>query len=276
MAAIDVQDLTFAYPSEQPLLRQLSCQFDSRSTAIIGQNGAGKTTFMKLLKGLLKPSAGIIKLNGLDIGAMSQSELAAHIGLVFQNPAEQIFKNRVRDEVLYGPLNIGMSADQAQQAMRAALKDVGMEQHIDANPYDLSFPERKLVCLASVLAMQPTVILLDEPTMAQDEPGRQLLKRLIQQLEASGRLVIAILHDMDFVAETFTRTLVFQDGTIVLDDTTATVFAQAARLGDASLELPHILQMTRRLGIRKTYLTAEQFTADMRKMNLPAGLASKD
>ncbi|MFT8317374.1 MAG: ABC transporter ATP-binding protein [Sporolactobacillus sp.] len=265
MNPIEIQDLTFSYPNEPLLIRKMNRVFDWRSTAIIGQNGAGKTTFMKLLKGLLKPLTGDIRINGKSTAAMRLPELASQMGLVFQNPAEQIFKNNVRDEVLYGPLNIGMSADQAENTMHAALQDVGLEQRIDANPYDLSFPERKLICLASVLAMQTPIILLDEPTMAQDESGKQLLKRLIHKLEQNGRLVIAILHDMDFVAETFTRTMVFQNGTILLDDQTESVFAQTDALHEASLELPHLLQMTRLLGEKKTYLTAEQFIADRQK-----------
>jgi ABC-type cobalt transport system, ATPase component len=262
MNLIDVKQLHFAYPHEPELLKGLDLTFDNRSTAIIGQNGSGKTTFVKLLKGLLRPSSGDILIHGLNTKETSVAKLAARIGLVFQNPGDQIFKSKVSDEVMFGPLNIGFPEDQANRMTSEALHKVGLESKVNANPYDLSFSERKLLTVASVLAMDPEIVILDEPTIAQDEPGRQLLQTLVRNLETGGKLVIAILHDMDFVAETFTRTIILQDGDIVMDDDTKAVFSKTEILIQAGLEPPHVTQLAKSLGYPETYLSVPQFIKD--------------
>lgn len=265
MNPIEVRALHFAYPHESELLTGLDLTFDNRSTAIIGQNGSGKTTLVKLLKGLLKPSSGDILIHGLNTKETSVARLAARIGLVFQNPGDQIFKSNVSDEVMFGPLNIGFTDDRARQMTEQALHAVGLESRMSANPYDLSFSERKRLTVASVLAMDPEIIILDEPTIAQDEPGRQLLKILVKKLETDGKLVIAILHDMDFVAETFTRTIILQDGNLLMDDDTKAVFSNKDILKQAGLEPPHVTQLADSLGYPETYLSILQFIKDRLK-----------
>ncbi|TGA97622.1 ABC transporter ATP-binding protein [Sporolactobacillus shoreae] len=262
MNLIDVQNLHFSYPEGIELLKGIDLAFDHRSTAIIGQNGAGKTTFVKLLKGLLKPVSGDILINGVNTKEISVAKLAAHIGLVFQNPGDQIFKSSVYDEVIFGPHNIGIPEDEADESTKKALIEVGLENKVNDNPYDLSFSERKLISIASILAMNTQIVLLDEPTIAQDDYGKQLIQGLVRKLEGEGRLVISILHDMDFVAETFTRTLVFQNGKVTMDNDTKSVFSQTEAVRRAYLEPPHVTQLGNRLGYTETYLTAEQFVKD--------------
>jgi energy-coupling factor transport system ATP-binding protein len=263
MNLIEVRNLHFSYQNDHDVLKGIDLTFDHRSTAIIGQNGAGKTTFVKLLKGLLKPVTGDILVNGINTKETSVAKLAAQIGLVFQNPGDQIFKSKVYDEVIVGPRNIGMPADEAENMTKRALEAVGLESKINDNPYDLSFAERKLVSIASILAMDPRIVILDEPTIAQDDPGKQLIKDLIKKLESVGKLVISILHDMDFVAETFTRAIVFQHGMVMIDDDTKSVFSQSDVLREAYLEPPHVTQLGNRLGYSETYLTAEQFVNEL-------------
>lgn len=262
MNLIDVRNLHFSYSESSEVLKGIDLTFDHRSTAIIGQNGSGKTTFVKLLKGLLKPVSGDILIGGVNTKEISAAKLAAKIGMVFQNPGDQIFKSSVLDEVNFGPLNIGLPEDEANESTRKSLKAVGLENKINDNPYDLSFSERKLISIASILAMKTQIVILDEPTIAQDDPGKQLIKKLIRKLENEGRLVISILHDMDFVAETFTRTLVFQNGKVTLDNDTKSVFSQTEALRKSYLEPPHITQLGNQLGYTETYLTAEQFVKD--------------
>lgn len=257
MNRIDIRDLTFYYSKDEPILTNLQMTLDGRSTAIIGQNGAGKTTFVKLLKGLLKPISGSIVVNGLPVTEMTAAGLAPHIGLVFQNPNDQIFKNRVMDEVMFGPKCIGLSEDAAQEAATQALKMVGLLPQAEQNPYDLSLSERKLVSIASIVAMGPPIILLDEPTIAQDFLGKQRIKQLIETLKSQGKLVIAILHDMDFVAETFERTIVFSKGQVILDDATPSVFANERILKANFLELPHVMQAARKLGVNEVCTDVE-------------------
>lgn len=153
-----IDHLGFQYLEQIPVLKDVNLVLDDRSTAIIGQNGAGKTTLVKLLKGLLKPVSGSIYYGGEDISGKTVAMLAGEVGYVFQNPDDQIFKYHVMDEVMFGPLNIGMSREEAEQKSLAALKTVGLQHLAKENPYDLELSERKLVAIASVLAMNTKVL----------------------------------------------------------------------------------------------------------------------
>ncbi|TDR71596.1 energy-coupling factor ABC transporter ATP-binding protein [Paludibacterium purpuratum] len=264
MNKIEIRNLVFHYTAGEPILNDISLAFDARSTAIIGQNGAGKTTFVKLLKGLLKPVGGDVVINGINTSDATVAALARHIGLVFQNPNDQIFKNKVLDEVMFGPLNIGQSQDEARERADAALAMVGLAGRINDNPYDLSLSERKLISIASIVAMNTEIIIFDEPTIAQDFSGKEHIKAIIRDLVAQGKLVLTIIHDMDFVAETFERTLVFAQGRVLLDGSTREVFAEEEVLRQAHLEPPHVTQLAHRTGLPGTPLTVEEFVREKR------------
>lgn len=261
MPEIKVSHLNFSYTPETPILKDISLVLDTTPTAIIGQNGAGKTTFVKLLKGLLKPSSGNIEVNGQNTKDLTVAELAKDIGLVFQNPNDQIFKNKVLDEILFGPLNMGMSEEKAKEKALEALALVGLQEQVDENPYDLGLSERKLVAIASILAMDTPIIIFDEPTIAQDYASKEKIKALIRKLREQGKMVLTIIHDMDFVAECFERTIIFAKGEVLLDGPTKEVFSQEALLKEAYLEAPHITQLCKQLGYEETYLTVEAFIA---------------
>lgn len=256
---VRVDKLNFSYRLETPILKDITITFDERSTAIIGQNGAGKTTFVKLIKGLLKPVGGCIYYGGKDIASETVAMLAGKVGFVFQNPNDQIFKNKVIDEVMFGPLNIGMNEKVAREKSIEALRLVGLINLINENPYDLGLSERKLVAIASVLAMNTDIIILDEPTIAQDFKGKEIIKNIVRKLTNEGRLVITIIHDMDFVAEVFERTIVFAEGKVLLDGSTRAVFANGEVLKKAYLEQPHVTQLCKKLGYKEVYLTVEDF-----------------
>ncbi len=260
-AILEIKDLHFFYTPGELILKGLNFEIDERSTAIIGQNGAGKTTFVKLLKGLLRPTSGTILLEGRDIAGVTVAQLAKHIGLVFQNPNDQIFKNRVIDEVMFGPLRIGMKEAEAKQRAEDALKLFELSDFADKNPYDLGLSSRKLVAIASILAMDTKIIILDEPTIAQDYHGKELIKAVIRKLRSEGKTVLTIIHDMDFVAETFERTIVFAQGNILLDGTTREVFAQKKALEQAYLEQPNVTKLCHSLGYPEVFLTTEEFVA---------------
>lgn len=259
MSKIEIKNLYFSYIEKEPILKNINLIIDERSTAIVGQNGAGKTTFVKLLKGLLKPNEGDILLNDNSIKDMTVAKLAKYIGLVFQNPNDQIFKNKVIDEVMFGPLNIGMSKDDAMKSSKKALEIVGLSSKIDCNPYDLGLSERKLITIASVLAMDTEVVIFDEPTIAQDFAGKELIKSIIRQLKSEGKIVITIIHDMDFVAETFERTIVFARGNVLLDSDTREVFSKKEILKKAYLEEPNVAKLCRKLEYDETFLTVNEF-----------------
>lgn len=257
-----IKNLDFSYLADVPVLKKLNMKLDKCPTAIIGQNGAGKTTLVKLLKGLLKPVSGSIYFHGEDISGKTVAMLAGNVGYVFQNPDDQIFKYNVMDEILFGPLNIGMDAERAKKEAERALKLTGLTGKEKENPYDLELYERKMTAIASVLAMDTDVLILDEPTIAQDWKGRQIIGDIIRSLSERGKLVIAILHDMDFVAENFERVIIMAHGQVLADGTAKEVFAQEEALKKARLQKPYVMQLCEALGYEKSYLTVEELLKD--------------
>lgn len=253
-----IQELSFSYEESKSIIKGLTLEIDDRTTAIIGQNGAGKTTMVKLLKGLLKPISGSISYCGEDISGKSVAMIAHKVGYVFQNPDDQIFKYNVLDEVMFGPLNIGMEKEKAKAKALKALATVGLSGIEAMNPYDLELSQRKMVAIASVLAMDTEVIILDEPTIAQDDSGRERIKQIIRELRANGKSVIAILHDMDLVAECFERVIVMAHGEILADGTPSEVFQQEEVLKEACLGLPSVASVCKVLGYGKLCVTVEE------------------
>jgi|SRR5690625_973337 len=257
MIDMSIENLHFAYAKGQDILKGITLDLKGSSTAIIGQNGAGKSTFVKLLKGLIKPDSGTIKMNGEDIVDLTAAELSQHIGMVFQNPNDQIFKNKVINEVMFGPLNIGQGEKEAHANALKALKSVGLSHHVDENPYDLSLSERKMITIASILAMDTDVVIFDEPTMGQDFAGKEILKTIIKDLQDDGKLVLCILHDMDFAAEVFEQTIVLNEGRVLLDGMTHEVFTNEDILKQAHLDQPSIMHVAEQFGITDTYVSEE-------------------
>lgn len=246
-ATFQVQDLRFSYVKGREVLHGLNLALDHRPTAIIGQNGAGKTTLVRVLKGLLKPDSGEIRYQGENLETKTVAELASRVGYVFQNPDDQIFKYKVLEEVMFGPLNIGMSPQEAEASAHEALRMVGLDEKAGENPYDLELSERKMVAIASVLAMNTDVIILDEPTIAQSWNGREKIREIIQAQAAQGKLVIAILHDMDFVANSFARVIAMAHGEILADGTPAEVFRNHPVLEKAALAAPPLYELLEEL-----------------------------
>lgn len=253
-AELIVRDLHFSYEKGRDVIHGLNVTLRGEPIAIIGQNGAGKSTFVKLLKALLKPDNGEILLNGVPTSKTSAAKLASRIGLIFQNPNDQIFKHKVIDEVMFGPLNIGQSREEALANAKEMLSLVGLVDKADENPYDLSLAERKMVAMASILAMETDIVIFDEPTMGQDIYGKAKVKEIIHSLHEKGKLVICILHDMDFVADAFGRTIIFSNGRMLFDGETRDAFAQEEALRLARVEQPHITKLVKRLGYDRIVL----------------------
>jgi energy-coupling factor transport system ATP-binding protein len=193
--------------------------------ALVGQNGSGKTTLVRHLNGLLRPTAGRVMVDGGDASSMTVAQLASRVGLVFQDPDRQIFAGTVLAEVEFGPRNLGRSGAELRTAVSDALEATGLVGEERTNPYDLGGSRRKLLALASVLAMCTPVLVLDEPTTGQDARGIERVRAVIDEVTASGRTVIAISHDMRFVAESFERIVVMRAGRVILDGSPAAVFA---------------------------------------------------
>jgi energy-coupling factor transport system ATP-binding protein len=222
--------------------------------AIIGQNGSGKTTLVRHFNGLLRPTEGTVLVDGADAAGRRVAALAASVGLAFQDPDRQIFAARVRSEVAFGPRNLGRSGADLDRAVNEALVATGLDGEAATNPYDLGYSRRKLLALASILAMTTPVVVLDEPTTGQDARGVARIQRVVAGLAEQGRTVVAISHDMRFVAETFERVVVMGSGRILLDGTPADVFAEPAwpTLASTYLEPPLAARVGARLGFGAT------------------------
>jgi energy-coupling factor transport system ATP-binding protein len=239
--------------------------------AIVGQNGSGKSTLVRHFNGLLRPTEGRVLVDGRDTKGQRVAHLAATVGLAFQDPDRQIFAGKVRNEVAFGPQNLGRRGADLQIAIDEALVATGLEKDAQTNPYDLGVSRRKLLALASILAMGTPVVVLDEPTTGQDARGVERIHGIVSDLSAAGRTVVAISHDMRFVAEAFERVIVMRDGRIVLDGTPADVFAEAAwpTLASTFLEPPLAARVGARLGLGSTPTDAALVTALAEQM--PAG-----
>ena len=222
--------------------------------ALIGQNGSGKTTLVRHLNGLLRPTGGRVTVDGSDAASLTVAQLASRVGLVFQDPDRQVFAGSVRAEVEFGPRNLGCSGTELAAAVGEALAATGLAGEERTNPYDLGQSRRKLLSLASVLAMRTPVLVLDEPTTGQDLRGVERVRAIVDEAVRVGRTVVAISHDMRFVAETFDRVVVMRAGRIILDGSPAEVFAADAweALGSTYLEPPLASVIGDRLGVGST------------------------
>ena len=255
MTRIALEGLGFTYPDGTRALDAVDLALpQGQRVAIIGQNGSGKSTLVRHLNGLLRPTEGRVLHDGEDVADRRVAELAARVGIVFQNPDRQIFAGRVRNEVAFGPRILGRSPAEIDAASRDALAAVGLEDVGDLNPYDLGYSRRKLLSLASILAMATPVLVLDEPTTGQDASGVARVQGVVADVAAAGRTVIAISHDMRFVAETFERVVVMGQGRVLLDGTPAEVFAAPAwpTLAATNVEPPLAARVGARLGLGAT------------------------
>jgi energy-coupling factor transport system ATP-binding protein len=253
--AILVEGVAFDYPGGPRALDGIDLRVDvGERVVVVGQNGSGKSTLVRQFNGLLRPTAGSVSINGRPIGRRHVAELAHEVGLAFQNPDRQIFAGSVRAEVAFGPRNLGLSQPERDAAVERAIATAGLVGDEQTNPYDLGFSRRKLLALASILAMETPVVILDEPTTGQDARGIDRIQRIVADLSAAGRTVIAVSHDMRFVAESFERVVVMRAGQVVLDGTPGEAFAAAAwpTLASTYLEPPLAARVGARLGLGAT------------------------
>ncbi len=250
MSKIKLNNVNFTYKNGFEALKSLSFEVEAGETlAIIGQNGAGKTTTVKMLNGLLKPTSGEVLIDGQNTANTTTAKLAPTVGYVFQNPDDQIFHNIVYEEIEYGAKVQKFDADKKSKLVRDAIELLGLEAYINDHPYSLPYSIRKLVTVASVVAMNSDVIILDEPTAGQDSHAIKMLGTLIKELKARGKTVIVITHDMDFVAENFERTIVMANKELRYDGKTLDIFYDDNLLTLAKLEEPHLIKVSKALGL---------------------------
>lgn len=261
-----IEDVSFTYPGGAEALRGVSLRIaEGESVAIIGENGAGKTTLVKHLNGLLKPTRGRVVVGEWDTKDYSVAQLAARVGYVFQNPDDQIVERTVADEVAFGPRRLGQSEADALANSSAALERVGLSGETQTHPYDLSAPQRKLVTLASVLAMRTPVVIFDEPTMGQDARGVARIGDIVEALKRENRTVLIISHDIDFCAAHFERVVAMADGRVLIDGPARDVLTRADLLATTNVEPPQLIRLAQALGLSAAPLTIDGLMAVLRE-----------
>jgi energy-coupling factor transporter ATP-binding protein EcfA2 len=245
MIDILIEGAGFDYPDGTCALKQVDARISASSTiALTGPNGAGKTTLARLLNGLLVPTRGRVLVGEIDTSQVPASRVAGFVGYVFQNPRRQVFASTVLEEVSFGPRNLGRTETQVEEAVQAALEELDLSNRADYHPYELSQSELRRVALASVLAMQTPVVILDEPTASLDGADQERLLRVMAGLRRQGKTVLVITHDMDFVAEECERMLVLRGGQVAADGPPEEVFAAGPGPG---LERPAVWRMAQTL-----------------------------
>ena len=262
---IEISNLHFSYPNGVQALSGISLAIEpGEQVAIVGQNGAGKTTLVRHFNGLLQPTSGEVKVGDWDTRNYSVAKLAARVGYVFQNPDEQLFSRDVKTEVAFGPKNLGYPKEQVEVLVNEALAMTELSDKTETNPYDLSATWRKMVAIASVIAMDTPIVIFDEPTTGQDAVNIARIANVIKTLRERGRTVVTITHDIDFCAENFERVIAMSQGQILLDGKANEVLGQEEILARTYVDPPQLTRLGKRMGFKETVRNEEEFLAALR------------
>lgn len=254
---ISLEDVSYTYqlgtPFERRALFDMTVTIkDGSYTAFIGHTGSGKSTIMQLLNGLYLPTSGQVKVDDTIITSQSKNKeikpIRKKVGLVFQFPESQLFAETVLEDIAFGPQNFGVSKEEAEQRALESLRLVGLSDELrDQNPFDLSGGQMRRVAIAGILAMQPDILVLDEPTAGLDPQGRKELMSLFKQLHLSGMTIVLVTHLMDDVADYATAVNVMEKGRLVLSGTPKDVFQKVAFLKEKKLGVPKITEFALQL-----------------------------
>ena len=249
---ISLENVSYTYQSGTPFERRALFDMtvtikDGSYTAFIGHTGSGKSTIMQLLNGLYLPTSGQVKVDDTIINSQSKNKeikpIRKKVGLVFQFPESQLFAETVLEDIAFGPQNFGVSKEEAEQRALESLRLVGLSDELrDQNPFDLSGGQMRRVAIAGILAMQPDILVLDEPTAGLDPQGRKELMSLFKQLHLSGITIVLVTHLMDDVADYATAVNVMEKGRLVLSGTPKDVFQKVAFLKEKQLGVPKVTE----------------------------------
>jgi len=242
-AAVHVQGLVYSYPDGSPALRGVDLDITAgERVAVLGPNGAGKTTLILHLNGILLPQAGEVAIGGMPVTKANFKEIRRRVGVVFQDPDDQLFMPTVRDDVAFGPANLGLPGEAVDARVQAALDAVGMDGSGGRPPHHLSFGQRRRVALATVLAMDPQILVLDEPTSNLDPAARRDLADILVTLPVTA---VIVTHDLPYALELCPRSVILNDGVVVADGPTRDVLGDTDLLAANRLELPFGFDPTR-------------------------------
>jgi energy-coupling factor transport system ATP-binding protein len=269
MPIIEARDVFFGYDDGPAILKGVSAAIgEGEFIGLIGQNGSGKTTLAKNFNGLLKPTSGVVRVNGRDTKTHSIPVIARTVGFVFQNPDHQIFCSTVREELAFGPVNMGKSPETTRELVQDAMERFKIEKYADFPPAILGFGLRRKVSLAAVYAMRPRVMILDEPVTGLDWKSAMELMEALANLNRFGHTIILITHDMRVIAEFTRRCIVLREGGIAADGPTREVLADFDMLEKNRLRPPEIVQLSDKLigrGLKEHVFSAGEFLEKYRR-----------
>ena len=234
--ALSVRGLAHSYPDGHQALFGVDLHVqEGERVALLGPNGAGKTTLVLHLNGVLRSQSGTVTVGDLDVERDNLAEIRRRVGLVFQDPDDQLFMPTVRQDVAFGPANLGIRGAELEERIHGALSAVGMEDHADRPPHHLSFGQRRRVAVATVLAMDPEILVLDEPSSNLDPAGRRELADILKKLELT---MLLVTHDLPYALELCPRAVVMNAGVVVADGPTVEILSDSALMTANRLELP--------------------------------------
>lgn len=260
MNQIELRAASFQYPNGFLANDNLSLTVgQGERVAIVGQNGAGKTTAVKMMNGLHKPTKGDVFVNGKNTKDYTTAKIAKDVGYVFQNPDDQIFNQTVYAEIAYMPKYYKLSEQEIKRRVEEAAGLLGIERFLKMNPFEIPYVIRKFVTIAAILATRPQYMILDEPTAGQDLNGIKALVRVLDELEKRGIGVITITHDMEFVACNFTRVIAMADKKIIEDGDVRRIFSNDSILSRSKIKRPQIGEIASRLSMGRDILNAAEF-----------------
>ena len=237
VASLDVQGLAFAYPDGHQALFGVDLRIGrGERVALLGPNGAGKTTLVLHLNGILTAGTGLVQVGGLPVDKANLKEIRRRVGIVFQDPDDQLFMPTVRDDVAFGPRNLGLTPAEVEARVDRALAQVGLAELADRPPYHLSFGQRRRAAVATVLAMEPEILVLDEPSSNLDPAARRELAELIESLDVT---VLMVTHDLPYAMQLCERSVILSGGVLVADGPTAEILGDTDLLAAHRLELPY-------------------------------------
>ncbi|MEM1557052.1 MAG: ABC transporter ATP-binding protein [Thermoproteota archaeon] len=251
MVEIVVENLFFKYPdAENYALKNINLSIkEGESIAILGENGAGKTTLAKNINGLLKPTQGNVKIDGVDTRNLSVAKIARKIGFVCHNPDHQFFAESVEEEIKFGLRNFGFSEDETERNVNEVLKTFGLEEYRGRSPFQLSGGEKKRLAIASIMVWHPELLILDEPTIGMDYAQRMNIQKVLRSLVSEGRSIIIITHDVDFVANLCKRAVVLSRGEVIGDGCLRELLSNQDVIERASLRKPFLIELEEELGL---------------------------